>query len=72
MSKSRVVPKGSYKSPLELKENSHVSQVPRIPLARENICSRGHRKAFFLNINFLSCLQSEPSPLLFPVTFGGL
>lgn len=51
--------------PLELKENSCIGQVPRIPLTRENICSRGQRKASFILISFTAGHQSHP------VIFGG-
>lgn len=38
---------GRTVSALEMKENSYVSQVPGIPLTRENICS-GKRKALYI------------------------
>lgn len=46
--------------PLELKENSCVWQVPRIPLAKENICSRGQRKASFILISWAAGSHSYP------------
>lgn len=55
------MPKAGMKvGPLELKENSCVWQVPRIPLAKENICSRGQRKASFILISWAAGSHSHP------------